>query len=134
MQEFVEDRGRHRLGGATLGVVQLCAVELGRPDLLGTRPQRRDRRDNVERGLPGAEAVRLLRDDFFRSFGLATPIGERLGNDGLEIVDVVEITTVELVDLRVEVPRNGEIDQEQRTALARRKRALYRLPPQRPAG
>src|SRR5205809_533775 len=83
---------------ATDGVVQLRAVELGCPDLLGTRPQRRDRRDDVERGLPGAKAVRLLRDDFFRSFGLATPIGERLGNDGLEIVDVVEIATVELVD------------------------------------
>ena len=30
--------------------------------------------------------------------------------------------------------QRSEIDQEQRTALARRKRALYRLPRQRPAG
>ena len=89
-----------------------------RADLLGARAQRRDRRHDVERRLPGAEAVGLLGDDRLGALGLAPPAGEGLGDDRLEIVDVVEVAAVELVHGRVDVARDGEVDEEQRPALA----------------
>ena len=86
------------------------ARELAVADLLGERAQRRDRRDDVERGLPLAEAVGLVGDEPLRPRRLAAPAGERLGDDGLEVVDVVEEAAVELVDRRIEVARHGEVD------------------------
>ena len=59
--------------------------------------------------------------------GLAAAAGERLRDHRLEVVDVVEEAAVELVDRRVEVARNGEVDEEQRPALARAQRAGDRL-------
>src|SRR5439155_6783301 len=107
----------HRLGGAALCVVQLRPAELGSADLFGTSAQQGDRRDDVERRLPGTKPIRLLGDDRLRSLGLAAAVGKRLDDDSLEVVDVVEITAVELVDRRVEVARHRKVDQEQRAAL-----------------
>ena len=71
--------------------------ELGRADLLGVRAQRRDRRHDVERGAPLPEALRLLDDEPLGDLGLGAAAGERLGDDRLEVVDVVEVAAVELV-------------------------------------
>ena len=51
---------------------------------------------------------------------------ERLGDDRLEVVDVVQVAAVELVDRRVEVARDREVDQEQRAARARARSAARR--------
>ena len=74
--------------------------ELGRADLLGPRAQRGDRGHDVERGLPLAEALGLLGDDRLGPLRLAPPAGEALGDDRLEVVDVVEVAAVELVRWR----------------------------------
>ena len=71
---------------------------------------------DVERRLPLVELLRLRVDDRLGALGLAAPARERLGDDRLEIVDVEEIAAVELVDRRVEVARDGEVDQQQPAA------------------
>src|SRR5207248_7275506 len=107
---------------ATLGLAELRGA-----DLLGPRTQRSDRRHDVERRLPCSEPLRLLGDDRLRALGLAPPAGERLGHDGLEIVDVVEVAALELADRRIEVARHRQIDEEERPAAtpAERLRHLF---------
>ena len=118
VEELVQDRRRHRLRRAPLRLVELCPVELGGANLLGAGAKRGDRRDDIQRRLPFAEPLCLSGNDRLRTLGFAATPGEGLGNHGLDIVDVVEVATVELVDRRVEIARDGEVDQEQRPALA----------------
>src|SRR5436309_8699899 len=101
------------------------ALELRRPDLLRARPQGGDLGDDVPRGLPLAEASGLLRDDRLRARCLATPRVETLRHNRLEVVDVVEIAPLQLVDLRIEVARHRDVDQEQRSTLSGREHPLY---------
>ena len=88
--------------------------ELGGADLLGVGAQRRDRRHDVERGAPLAEALGLLDDEPLGHLGLGAPAGERLGDDRLEVVDVVEEAAVELVHRGIDVARDGDVDEEER--------------------
>ena len=92
--------------------------ELGGANLLGVGAQRRDRRHDVERGLPLAEALGLEGDEPLRVLGLDPAAGKRLGDDRLEVVDVVEEAAVELVHGRVDVARDGDVDEEERVAAA----------------
>src|SRR5438876_7156408 len=57
MQEFVQNGSRHGFRGATLGVVQLRAPQLCIANLLRSGTQRGDRRNDLERRLPSAEAI-----------------------------------------------------------------------------
>ena len=97
VQKLVEDPRGDRVERPALVVgepaLQLC--ELGLANLLGPRPQRRDRGHDVERRLPGPEALGLLGDELLGPLGLGATAGERLGDDGLEVVDVVEEAAVE---------------------------------------
>ena len=90
------------------------SLELAVADLLDERPERSDRRDDIERRLPAAEAIALGCDELLGAGGLCPPPGDRLGDDCLEIVDVVEEAVVELVDRRIEIARHGEIDEQER--------------------
>ena len=90
--------------------------ELGGADLLGVGAQRRDRRHDLERGPPLAEPLGLLDDEPLGDLGLGAAAGERLGDDSLEVVDVVEEAAVELVHGRVDVTRDGDVDEEERAA------------------
>src|SRR5205085_4791384 len=55
--------------------------------------------------------------DRLGTFGLAPTTRETCLDDRLEIVDVVEVATVDLVHGRIHVPRNREIDEEERAPL-----------------
>src|SRR5207302_7162985 len=68
------------------------------------------------------------------TLGFASTPCKRLGDDGLHVVDVVEVTALELVDRRVEIARNCEVDQEQRPAFAGRKNTLDVLTLENPPG
>src|SRR5438067_45010 len=63
----------------------------------------------------------------------AAPAGEPGGDDRLEVVDVVQVTALELVDRGIEVARDSEVDQEQRPPLAPAQRALDVAAFERPA-
>ena len=80
MKELVDDPRGHRLDRRrSVSESPRRArrpLELGRPDLLGPGAQRRDRRHDVARGLPGAEALRLVGDDRLGARRLAPPAGE----------------------------------------------------------
>src|SRR5581483_10135816 len=107
-----------RLDRAPLALVEspehaLGLRELLLPDLLGARAERRDRGNDLARRLPLVELLRLCGDDRLGPLRLATPARERLRDDRLEVVDVVQVAVVQIVDGRVEVARNGEVDEKQ---------------------
>ena len=77
-------------------------------------------RSDAIAGTPRAEALRLLRDEHLCALGLGAATGESLGDNGLEVVDVVEKTAVEPRDLGVEVARHRDVDEEERRAALRR--------------
>src|SRR5919108_352460 len=104
--------------------------ELGRPDPLRPPRKRRDRRHALERGLPLTESLRLGRDDRLGPLRLAPPAGERLRDDRLEVVEVVEVAAVEVGDLGIEVARNGEVDEEDRPAAPAAQGRFDVVPPQ----
>src|SRR5688500_5304506 len=82
----------------TRGEAALGPLQLGLSDGLGLRPKRGDRRHDVERRLPGAEAVGLVAHDRLRARGLLAAAGDALGDDPLEVVDVVEVAALQVVD------------------------------------
>src|SRR5439155_24310002 len=93
-------------------------AELCGPNRLGAGPQRRDRRDDVERRLPRTESLRLLRDQRLGTFCLTAPAGQARCDDRLEVVDGVQVATLEVVDAGIEIAWNRKVDQEQRPALS----------------
>ena len=117
VEQLVQDLRRHRLERPRARRrCSLAFASSARADLLGARAQRRDRRHDVERRAPRAEPLRLLGDELLGALRLGAPPGERLGDDGLEVVDVVEEAAVELGDRGIEVARNGDVDEEERPA------------------
>src|SRR5919198_3083466 len=130
VKELVHDLGGERLDGAPLARRQrsespLGPLELRLADRLGECPQGRHRRDDVERELPVAERLRLLRDDRFRAHRLLLAPGHALLDDTLEVIDVVEVAALDLVDRGVDIAWNGNVDEEDRPAAPRCHRALH---------
>ena len=119
MQELVHDLSGHGFDRPSLALVEpseerFRLLQLGLADLLGARPQRSDRRHDVEGRIPLVELLRLGRDDRLGVLGLPPAEGQGLDDDLLEVVDVVEVTAVELTDRGVEIARNREIDSRSR--------------------
>ena len=98
-------------------------LELVGADRLGLRANRGDGRDDLHRLEPALERDHLLVDDDLGALGLAHALLEVLRDDAVEVVDVVEVDVGEVVDGRVDVARNGDVDEEERAAPA----ALARL-------
>src|SRR5438477_7930832 len=127
VQQLVDDLHSHGLDGAALlrrevGESSPGPLQLAEANLLGARTQRCNRRDDTARGLPSAKALGLLRDD---RLGAGRRTLDRAGADSfVEIVDVVEECVGKRGDLGIEVTWDREVDQKQRTALARRERLL----------
>src|SRR5262249_55452864 len=94
--------------------------ELRRADLLCPRAQRRDRRNDLERGPPRTEALHLVGRELLRALRFGASALQRLRDDRLEIVGVVEKAAVETRELRVQVPRQGRVDEEERMPAPRR--------------
>ena len=62
---------------------------------------------------PAVEPLRLLDHDRLPEVGLPASRGERLGHDLREVVDVVDEHAVEIPRARIDVPRHGEVDEEE---------------------
>ena len=77
--------------------------------------------DDVERRLPVAEPPGLVRDDRLGARRFPPAPAEALADDRLKVVDVVEVAVLEVADRGLDVARNGEVDDEQRPALALRR-------------
>src|SRR3954452_3056914 len=66
VEQLADDLSGERLDGAAIVLrqpAQSGGREVNRADLLRPRAQRRNRGDDVERGLPGAKPLGLVRDD-----------------------------------------------------------------------
>src|SRR5438105_3253814 len=125
VQKLVDDLRRDRLDGEPVALGEppqpaACPLELCRADRLGPGAQRGDLRDDLAGCLPVPETRRLLRHDRLRPGRFAPPGLEALGDDRLEVVDVVEVAALELVDGGVEIPGDRDVDQEERPTLPRR--------------
>src|SRR2546430_9323035 len=131
VQQLVNDLHRHLLDGLSLvrreiGEPSARPLQLCEANLLGVCAQRGDCRYDAAGGLPDTEALRLLRHDRLRAGGGAL---DSAGSHRLvEVVDVVEESVGKGGDLRIEVSRDGEGDQEQRPALPRRECLLDVVP------
>ena len=78
--------------------------------------QRHDRGHDVEAREPAPEGVDLRLDD---RLGLGRRRGTRsavVGDDTLQVVDVVEVDAIEGVHPGIDRARDGEVDHEHRTA------------------
>jgi hypothetical protein len=100
VEKLVDDSRRERLHRLSLRVAELPEPRLGAtqlrfPNLVGARAQRCDRRHDIERRVPRPERVRLPLDDPLCTLRLTPPHGERLRDDSLEVVDVVQVAAVE---------------------------------------
>src|SRR5438270_10278008 len=123
MEELVHDLRGDRLDGTPLALVQSpeharSLRELLLADLLGARAQRGDRGNDLERRLPLVELLRLRGDDRLGPLGFAAPARERLRDDRLEVVDVVQVALVQIVDGRIEIAWHGQVDEQQLPAAA----------------
>ena len=86
--------------------------------LLGLLLQGFDCGNGVE-GLEAlVEAGDLLRDDGFGLFSFAAAVGEVGLGDLLEVVDVIDETSVDFVQAGVDVAGDGDIDEEHGPAAA----------------
>src|SRR4051794_2942767 len=122
MEKLVHDLSRQRLDCPALALREAFKPpfrlrQLPRADPLRAFAQRRDRRDDVQARLPVAEPFRLLLDDRLRPLRLATAAAQALADDGLKVVDVVQVAVLEVGDGRIDVTRNGEVDHEERPSV-----------------
>ena len=74
--------------------------------------QRHDGGHYVEGLQAGMEALDFEVDDGFRPLGFFSAIGYVGGDRLLQVIDVVDEDAVELVHLRIDVARHGDIDEE----------------------
>jgi hypothetical protein len=62
-------------------------------------------------------------DEGFGPFGLGPAPAHRVGDDVREVVDIVQVDVVEVVDRRLDIAGNGDVDEEEAPALARAHRS-----------
>src|SRR5262249_53140670 len=67
-----------------------------------------------------SERNSTLADDRLAFGEFLFAIADVFADDGLEVVHVVEVNVFEFLDVRIDVARNSDIDQEQRPISARR--------------
>ena len=96
VQELAHDLGSERLHRAAVLLGQPAQPrpgELAGANLFRPRAQGRDRRDDVQRGLPRTKPLGLVGNDLLRARRFRPPARETLRDDGLQVVDVVQVAT-----------------------------------------
>src|SRR5260370_15406 len=123
MQQLIDNAAGHRLDSRFLLRRNLAqppadAVNFRLADGFAVFLQRENRRHHFQRLHPRRKTVHLELDNLFRTLGLLLSLRRVLPGDRLEIVDVVDKQTVQLVNLRRHVARDGNVDEESRTVAA----------------
>ena len=100
MQELVQDLRGDRLERPPLVVADTPFTLASSAERISSARARSEAiaGHDVERRAPGPEPLRLLGDELLGALGLGAAARERLGDDGLEVVDVVEEAAVEPCD------------------------------------
>ena len=134
-QQLLDDQARDLVdAGPRLrrqpGDLRLQAIELGAADRLEALAQRDDGRHRRARARPRHEALDFLVDDRLGARRLAAAPGQALVDHRLQVVDVVEEDVVVAGDERIDVARQGDVDDEQRTPAAVPQRRLDARPGQ----
>src|SRR5271165_6361054 len=95
--------------------VQTCALPIYGFEVL---LQRDDGRHHIERLQTRLELIDFELHDGFSSIGLYPTVRDMRRNHLLQVVDVVNEDTVQLVHLRIDIARDGDIDEEHGPVLA----------------
>ena len=117
VEELVDKAARERFDRCDLlgreGIeAGVDAAELGLADFLGLALERDDGGRDVDGALTLMEAFDLSGDECFGVSGLGLALGNVGRGNLLEVVDVVDEEAVELVDLGIDVARDGDVDEE----------------------
>ena len=129
MHDLVDDAASQGFDGQFLigghrAQASAHAIDFGLANRFEMILQADDGRNDVERLQAGVKFFDLAVDDGFGLFGFLLAIGD-VGTDRLlQIVDVVDEDAVELVHLRIDVARDGDIDEEHGPVLAARQELL----------
>ena len=94
--------------------LEVQTFELGAPDRFEPLSQRDDRRNRAPRSEPRGEPLDFFADNRIGACDLARAPREVLANRCLQIVDVVQEHLLDLAGRRLDIARNGDIDDEQR--------------------
>ena len=123
MQDPRGDRPRHRLDARLVGLVEALPARLvlgqdPADDLVARVAQRGHRGQHLERAEPALEAGELGGEQALGPARLDLAAGGVAIDDRLDVVDVTEDDPGDVAAGRVDVPRDGEVDQQQRPVLA----------------
>src|SRR5579862_7639506 len=123
MHNLVDDAARKRLDGhflvgrqsaeASSNAIDLCLANRFQVIL-----QADDGRNNIERLKASVKLSDLVVDDELGPIGFLLAVSDVRADGLLEIVDIVDKDTVELVHLGIDVAGNGNIDEEHRPVAA----------------
>ena len=94
------------------------AIELGLANGLEVILQRDDDGHDMETLQAGLEALNLGLDNLFGVLGFLLATGDVRGDSVLEVVNVINEDAIELVHGRINVARDGDINEEHRSVLA----------------
>ena len=117
MEKFVDETAGERFNGCKLlggerAETRMNALDLGEANFFCSLLQRDDGRSGVDGALALMEALDFGGDDRLGVNGLDAALFHVRGGDLLQVVDVVDEDAVELVQLRIDVARDGDIDEE----------------------
>ena len=123
MQNFVdytvaEGFDGHFLFRGKLAEASACAIEFGLADGFEMILQRDDCGNDVQALQAGMEPSDLGFDNALGVLGFFFSADHMRADCSLQVVDVIDKDAVELVHLRIDVARDGNVDEEHGTVLA----------------
>ena len=125
VHDFINDAARQRFDGQFLigghrTKAAANAIDLGLANGFEVILQADDGGNHIERLQASVEFLHLAVDDRLRLFRFFLAIGDVRTDGLLQIVDVINKEAVDLVHLRINIARNGDIDKEHGLVLAQR--------------
>ena len=112
-------RASGRASGGSADSLKSSRSSSARRIVLELLPERDDGRDGAARTEPRAELADLLGDDRLGAEDLARAAREVFADGRLQVVDVIEEHLLDLAGRRFDVPRHGDVDDEERAVAAR---------------
>src|ERR1019366_3551479 len=117
MEELVDEAARERFDGCDLFGAQgakacLDAAQFRLADLFGLALQGDDGRGDVDGALTLVESLYLRGDERLGIGGLGAAFSHVRCGDGLQVVDVVDEDSVDLIHRRLDIARDSNINEE----------------------
>src|ERR1700722_3637546 len=117
MEKFVDETASERFNGCKLldgerAETRMNALDLSDTNFFCSLLQSHDSRSGVDRPLALMEALDFRSDDGLGVNGLHVAFFHVRSRDLLQVIDVVDEDAVEVVQLRIDVARDSDVDEE----------------------